>query len=130
MKTPHWLLLFIALLPGHVSSAGERESVPWLGYTPSVTPPAALEGLRPVTPAQVMVRPLFRLYQRGVGASKGQTCPMVPSCSEYSRLAVARRGFLKGVLMSSDRLHRCGHDLSLYAMTSVGGKTRFEDPVE
>jgi hypothetical protein len=67
-----------------------------------------------VGPAQTLARGLLFVYQRGAAPSKGQACPMYPSCSEYARLAVLRHGVLRGVLMAADRLHRCGHDLRYY----------------
>ncbi|RMD82081.1 MAG: membrane protein insertion efficiency factor YidD [Candidatus Dadabacteria bacterium] len=60
------------------------------------------------------VRWLFALYQRGIGPTKGVRCPMYPSCSEYGRRAIAHYGLLRGLLMTADRLHRCGHDLQFY----------------
>jgi putative component of membrane protein insertase Oxa1/YidC/SpoIIIJ protein YidD len=76
--------------------------------------PAATGSLRPVGPGHLMDSALFFIYQRGAGPSKGQKCPMSPSCSEYGRRAVERFGFLKGAIMTADRLHRCGHDLRYY----------------
>jgi len=69
------------------------------------------EGFGPET---LLVRSLFALYQRGISPTKGVNCPMVPSCSEYARICVARHGLVIGVLMAADHLHRCGHDLYLY----------------
>ncbi len=71
-------------------------------------------GLRAVGPAHLIAKALFFVYQRGAAPSKGQKCPMSPSCSEYGRLAVERFGLVKGSLMAADRLHRCGHDLRYY----------------
>jgi hypothetical protein len=67
-----------------------------------------------VGPATFVVRGLFAVYQRGVGPTKGTSCPMIPSCSEYGRLSVNRHGLALSVLLTADRLHRCGHDLHLY----------------
>jgi putative component of membrane protein insertase Oxa1/YidC/SpoIIIJ protein YidD len=39
-------------------------------------------------------------------AVRRSECPMYPSCSEYSRQAIARFGFAKGWVMSMDRLMR------------------------
>lgn len=71
-----------------------------------------------VGPATAVARGLLFIYQRGASPTKGQRCPMYPSCSEYSRLAVNRYGVLMGVLKTADRLHRCGHDLRTYPVTS------------
>ena len=81
-----------------------------------------------IGPATLGVRFLFGLYQRGVSPTKGVSCPMFPSCSEYGRLSVARHGLLLGVMITADRLHRCGHDLYLYPrLWSVSNGWCYED---
>jgi len=58
-------------------------------------------------------------------------CPMYPSCSEYSRQAIARFGFAKGWVMSMDRLMRCGRDETRLApKIRVSGKLKYYDPIE
>jgi uncharacterized protein len=57
-------------------------------------------------------------------------CPMWPSCSEYSRQAVARHGFAVGWVMSMDRLMRCGRDGLRWApRTIVNGRVKYLDPL-
>lgn len=99
----------------------------WLGFNPSPVESPRDTALRAITPGQIISRPLFHLYQKELALSKGQTCPMVPSCSEYGRLAVQRYGFVVGVLMSADRIHRCGHDLRYYPLVTSGRSLRYED---
>jgi putative component of membrane protein insertase Oxa1/YidC/SpoIIIJ protein YidD len=58
-------------------------------------------------------------------------CPMYPSCSEYSRQAIARFGFTKGWVMSMDRMMRCGRDETRLAPKIwVNGKLKYYDPIE
>ncbi len=99
-----------ASVPGQIEAAGLRG--------PQYTDPTGLEEPASVRerfgPASVLVRGLFALYQRKVSPTKGARCPMVPSCSEYGRLCLARHGLLRGTVMSAERLHRCGHDLYRY----------------
>jgi putative component of membrane protein insertase Oxa1/YidC/SpoIIIJ protein YidD len=58
-------------------------------------------------------------------------CPMYPSCSEYSRQAIAHYGFAKGWVMAMDRLMRCGRDeMRLAPRILVNGKWRYYDPIE
>jgi hypothetical protein len=66
------------------------------------------------TPASYFSKGLFFVYQEFIGPTKGSRCPMTPSCSEYGRLAVKRYGLGTGILMTGDRIHRCGHDQYLY----------------
>ena len=56
---------------------------------------------------------------------------MYPSCSQYSKEAVARFGFVKGWVMSMDRLMRCGRDeVRLAPKIWVNGEWKIFDPVE
>ena len=82
-----------------------------------------------VTPGMVLTRGLFRLYQQGAAPSKGQSCPMAPSCSEYGRIAFRDHGLILGGLLTADRLHRCGHDLHHYDPIWVQVGRRAYDPV-
>lgn len=102
----------------------------WQGYNPDPVPTApAPPQLTPVSPGQAISRPLFFMYQKQIALGKGQTCPMAPSCSEYGRLAVREKGFVRGVLMTADRIHRCGHDLQHYPLVVQGNRMRSWDPV-
>ncbi|MFY9943306.1 MAG: membrane protein insertion efficiency factor YidD [Desulfobacterales bacterium] len=57
-------------------------------------------------------------------------CPMWPSCSEYSRQAVARHGFAVGWVMTMDRLMRCGRDGLRWApRVVVNGRVKYLDPL-
>jgi hypothetical protein len=57
-------------------------------------------------------------------------CPMHPSCSEYSRRAVEKHGFVGGWAMAMDRLLRCGRDELRRAPTIiVHGEWKFYDPL-
>jgi hypothetical protein len=57
-------------------------------------------------------------------------CPMVPSCSEYSRQAVAQHGFALGWAMTMDRLMRCGRDGLRWApRVIVDGRVKYLDPL-
>ena len=68
------------------------------------------------------------VYQNAIGPSKGGRCPMIPSCSNYSRVAIQKYGLIRGILASGDRLHRCGHDLSFYQAIVTNLGVYYEDP--
>ncbi|MBW1988577.1 MAG: membrane protein insertion efficiency factor YidD [Deltaproteobacteria bacterium] len=53
---------------------------------------------------------LFAFYDRAISPVDGDRCPMSPSCSIYARQAVSRYGMAKGLVMTLDRLLRCGRD--------------------
>jgi hypothetical protein len=57
-------------------------------------------------------------------------CPMHPSCSQYSKEAVKRNGFVNGWVMTMDRLLRCGRDeLKTAPRVFVDGQWKYYDPV-
>jgi putative component of membrane protein insertase Oxa1/YidC/SpoIIIJ protein YidD len=68
------------------------------------------------------------VYRSSIGPIKGEFCPMYPSCSQYGDIAIKRHGVL-GILMTMDRLHRCGHDLESYERVIVGARIKCLDPV-
>jgi putative component of membrane protein insertase Oxa1/YidC/SpoIIIJ protein YidD len=56
-------------------------------------------------------------YQKYISGIRGQSCPMYPSCSNYALAEFKQKDFLFAFVKSSDRLIRCGHDLSNYNLT-------------
>jgi len=73
---------------------------------------------------------LIDVYGALVSGADGNRCPMVPSCSLYSREAFRKHGALAGWVMTCDRLARCGHDevhLSPTLRDGIGIRTR--DPL-
>jgi putative membrane protein insertion efficiency factor len=46
-------------------------------------------------------------YQRWIGPWLPAACRYWPTCSEYARLAIARRGLIRGSLAAVGRLARC-----------------------
>lgn len=74
-----------------------------------------------------VVKLLFDKYQGYLSPVRGGKCPMYPSCSHYSRLSIAERGLLVGLLATSDRLLRCGKDLRFYSLVYTRNGYRYED---
>ena len=50
---------------------------------------------------------MLTVYQRYVSPMLPRACRFEPSCSRYGYEAVARYGFIKGVLLTAARLLRC-----------------------
>lgn len=71
----------------------------------------------------------FRLYDEFISPIDGDRCQMSPSCSNYSRQAIDKRGIVAGLLMTLDRLQRCGNDLSRYPRVYQNNLERYFDPV-
>ena len=69
-------------------------------------------------------------YRWGISPVDGQRCPMRPTCSRFASGVIDERGPINGILLTVDRLNRCGHDLSYYA-AGLGDDGRFGilDPV-
>lgn len=71
----------------------------------------------------------IRAYQLFISPTNGRHCQMYPSCSRYATAAIKKYGLVKGCLMASDRIHRCGHDLQQYKRVTIGDYILYEDPV-
>jgi putative membrane protein insertion efficiency factor len=72
---------------------------------------------------------LVKFYQTFISPIKQENCRMYPSCSNYSLKAIKKYGFI-GILMTTDRLHRCGHDLQLYQTILTKDSIRYLDMVK
>lgn len=72
---------------------------------------------------------VIRTYQLLISPSKGSSCPMHPHCSLYGYQAFKQYNPAKALLMTIDRLHRCGHDLDNYEPMEINGFVRWADPV-
>lgn len=90
------------------------EAVPW-------AEPSEPEGLNSFSFA-------FEVYDKVISPIDGDRCRMYPSCSQYSKEAIAQRGLFLGILMSADRIMRCGMDTKLYNVISIGEKDYYDDP--
>lgn len=52
----------------------------------------------------------LKFFSKTISRADGHRCPMYPSCSAYSAEAFEKHGFVKGWILTSDRLLRCGRD--------------------
>lgn len=72
----------------------------------------------------------IRIYQKYLSRSDGDRCPMYPSCSAYARQAFKTHGPIKGWILTTDRLLRCGHDeVDLSDRIRINGKYVTPDPL-
>lgn len=80
--------------------------------------------------SSVMLLDMYHGPLNHLSAVRRGPCPMHPSCSEYTRQAMAQHGRIKGWLMAMDRLMRCGRDETRLAPTvRVNGQIKYYDPV-
>jgi putative component of membrane protein insertase Oxa1/YidC/SpoIIIJ protein YidD len=97
---------------------------------------AALTGFLPAAhydPLSVAGRWAIDVYRGNFSALQGRAiCNFNPSCSQFSKQALDRYGFLPGVLMTADRLERCNPYAPAYLGTYYQGVTngRMNDPIE
>jgi putative membrane protein insertion efficiency factor len=71
----------------------------------------------------------FRIYEELISPVDGERCRMHPSCSQYSKDAITKTGIFQGILMTADRIMRCGMDTDFYRTYSIGEQDLYEDPV-
>ncbi len=62
---------------------------------------------------------LIKIYQNTFSQAQGDVCNFVPSCSHFGYEVIARFGFVKGILLASDRLQRC-HPFAWNYMNDYG----------
>lgn len=79
------------------------------------------------------VSQIIRFYQgplAHLSAVRYGGCPMEPHCSAYAIEALERHGPIMGLVMTFDRLIRCGNDeIHLSPEVFVNGRRRTYDPV-
>lgn len=59
----------------------------------------------------------FNFYQKNISDLRGSSCPMFPSCANYTLETIKEKGLLQGIINGSDRLNRCGHEHKYYDLT-------------
>lgn len=68
-------------------------------------------------------------YQNFLSPIKGgNTCPMYPSCSQYSKILFQTQPIYEAYIGTLERVLRCGHELHLYPKRKVEGGIRWYDP--
>jgi putative membrane protein insertion efficiency factor len=75
--------------------------------------------------SQVMVR----LYQELISSQQNNVCVFSPSCSHFGMESVSRCGFLKGVVLTADRLQRCNTFAAHYGYGYDPATGRLLDPL-
>lgn len=83
----------------------------------------------PDEPGRIIMCSAIKLYKAHISRTRDARCPMHPSCSSYALQCVIHHGLLRGVLLASDRLIRCGSDLAAYPDTAIGGVRYRLDPI-
>lgn len=63
----------------------------------------------------------LRAFFSAVSRVDGDRCPMRPTCSAYCLEVFRNCGFIKGFVMTADRLIRCGGDTTHWTTVREGG---------
>lgn len=116
-----------------VCTAGLSSAIGWAKPKPALDQAPARTNLTGSPPPYPCHRLFFlsaiRGYQWVFSEARGTSCPMHPHCSEYGREAFTEAGALPAVMMTADRLLRCGNDLNHYDLVRVGHALRYADPL-
>ncbi len=67
-------------------------------------------------------------FQIGISPADGDRCPMYPSCSQYAKEAIQRYGVFQGIIVTAERLLRCGRETD-YPLIDFNGRLRYYDPL-
>jgi len=76
-----------------------------------------------------MTSGFINFYQEYISPANQATCPMYPTDSRYAKGVFREYNPLVAILKTSDRLIRCGNDLTNYDTVNINGFTRYADPV-
>jgi len=73
---------------------------------------------------------LMTFFIQYISPVDGDRCPCYPTCSDYSRQAIAKHGLLVGGVMTFDRLLHEGDEVHRVPRVRVYGTDRYYDPLE
>ena len=112
--------------------AGEAADLAFIREVNPLTTPEKQEVVRfnpqETSELKLVATGLIRLYQKFISSQDGPSCNFLPSCSHFGMGCIQEYGFVRGVLLTADRLIRCnGSRSNHYHRDSVTGK--YIDPV-
>jgi hypothetical protein len=86
--------------------------------------------VNPTSTPKIVANFYIKFYQKHISPQNGNSCVFRPTCSEYARQAIAKHGFFKGIILSTDRLTRC-HSKAFYDSGYKRTKNGFRhDPID
>lgn len=124
------LLILLFFPRGGAMAAGGGDFPPWnFGRTGMSAPAAAPENSGSPGLASRVLLAGVTFFSESISRVDGDRCPMYPTCSSYSRLAIQKHGFFLGIMMTADRLIHEATEME-YAPMILVDRLRFYDPVE
>lgn len=142
-KFGHWLIdLWIVMglfwvfwiVPGEALTRSDPLRQPWPAGNPGVrseSPAVSKSRCEQVTGNSFWQESLLsgvRLFQIFISPADGDRCPMFPSCSHYAVEAIRTYGPWRGLIMTLDRLMRCGREGD-YPLVQNQEKFFYYDPL-
>ncbi len=112
--------------------AGEAADLAFIREVNPLTTPKKQEVVRfnpqETSELKLVATGLIRLYQKFVSSQDGPSCQFLPSCSHFGMGCIQEYGFVRGIMLTADRLIRCnGSRSNHYRRDSLTGK--YIDPV-
>jgi len=124
---PGLLLTMVAVGIVLAPPFGEAGEAPWDFSAGAETTVSTGYDQKPSSESGGVVLKGFRTLLFSISRVDGDRCPMYPTCSAYSVEVFKRYGFLKGFVMTFDRVMRCGgNTLDMVPLTDRG----YYDPPE
>jgi len=83
-------------------------------------------------PVSLTLGGLLYIYQNSISQQFSAGCLYHPSCSQFGKKAIAEYGFVKGIMLTSDRLTRCNEiaGLDIHPITIDEETQKSKDPVK
>lgn len=83
-------------------------------------------------PVSLTLGGLLYIYQNSISRQFSANCLYHPSCSDFSKRAISKYGFIKGILLSTDRLTRCNKiaGTDIHPITLNDSSQKSHDPVK
>lgn len=122
--------LFLLFFPVRGISGGEGDFPPWnfdggrMAASKGQTEERGHAGL----PAKALLSGVT-FFADYISRVDGDRCPMMPTCSSYSKEVIGKHGFFIGITMTADRLIHEANEMEYAPVVRAGDKNRFYDPV-
>jgi putative membrane protein insertion efficiency factor len=82
-------------------------------------------------PVSLTLGGMLYFYQNVISQQLSSNCLYQPTCSDFSKQAIAEYGIFKGIFLSTDRLTRCNKisGIDIHPVTMNEKTNKSEDPV-
>jgi putative membrane protein insertion efficiency factor len=109
--------------------ADDHSFEPWTFSNTTIKDKVPIETVETLSPPAYLMKVSINFYRTFISPVGGNRCRMNPSCSAYALEAVSRYGFVRGYILTTDRLIHESEEMDLAPVVYIHGKQRFSDPV-